>query len=73
VPAIAGAALLQILQLESWTRLVTVSNAFGFVAAFFSGLAALKILDTVIKHAKLHYFAAYCFLFSICLIAWQII
>lgn len=42
--------------------------AFGFLASFFSGLIALKILLIVIRKARLHLFGYYCI--ALALVVW---
>ncbi len=40
----------------------SLALALGFVAAFFSGLFACKVMIAIVKKAKLAWFALYCLL-----------
>lgn len=59
IPAILGALFLEILRggLEGQTGI----GLIGMLSAFFSGLLALRILQTILKKGKLFYFGFYCF------------
>lgn len=61
IPAVLGAFLL-----EAGTDALTLSPAMylGIIAAFFSGLLALKALALMLNKAKLHLFAYYCLALS---------
>jgi undecaprenyl-diphosphatase len=61
VPAIAGAALLQIPELSGDAfAIATVPLAAGFVAALLSGVAAIRFLIALLRHGAFHRFAPYC-------------
>ena len=47
------------------------SMIIGFLAAFFSGLFACKIMIAIIKQSKLIYFAVYCAIVGASIIIWQ--
>ncbi len=59
IPAVGGAFLLELMQLEgtpeSW-----LTVAVGTVVAAVFGLCALWLLEKVMKKNRLHYFAVYC-------------
>ena len=60
IPAILGAFLLELKDLDSLTSSVSVPVLLlGCVAAFLSGLFALKVLMKIVKKGKLGWFAAY--------------
>lgn len=60
IPAILGAFLLELKDLEKVTETVgTAALAAGCIAAFVSGYLALKFLMGLIKKGRLHWFAAY--------------
>ena len=42
-----------------------VALCLGFVAAFFSGLFACKVMIAIVKKAKLTWFALYCLLVAV--------
>lgn len=73
VPAIIGAALLQIKNISSFDQIISLPNAVGFIVATLSGLVALKLLDLVITQAKLHYFSGYCLMVAFGIILYQLI
>lgn len=58
LPAIAGAALLELGDLTSLS--LPHGWAWGVVAAFLSGLAALRIFYRVVTLGRWRFFAAYC-------------
>ena len=61
VPAIAGAALLQIPDLSGSVASVGLGPlALGFLAALVSGVAAIRLLITLLRHRAFHLFAPYC-------------
>ena len=73
IPAILGAGVLQLKDIQSFSQVVSVQNLVGFLVAAVSGVLALKLLNIVISKAKLHYFAIYCLLLSIGIIIYQLI
>ena len=44
----------------------------GFLAAFFSGLFACKVMIAIVKRSKLVYFATYCAIVGISVLIWQL-
>jgi undecaprenyl-diphosphatase len=44
----------------------------GFLAAFFSGLFACKVMVALVQRSKLIYFAAYCAVVGIAVLIWQL-
>ena len=60
IPAILGAFILTLKDSGALMGAVSLAQlALAFLAAFFSGLAALKILMKIIKNGKLFWFAPY--------------
>ncbi|MGA1847033.1 undecaprenyl-diphosphate phosphatase [Deferribacter abyssi] len=70
VPAILGATLLQIKNVD----VVSLSNLnaylFGMTAAFISGLVALSLVINFVKKANLKIFAIYCLIVGITAVVW---
>jgi len=64
IPAIAGALVLELKDLNSLHITDPLSYLFGFAASLICSLLALKLLKLIINQSKLHYFAVYCFLLS---------
>jgi undecaprenyl-diphosphatase len=63
IPAIIGAAILQIkdIQTESFTVASSMPYILGMLASGIVGYICIKTLLAIIKKNKLHYFAYYCF------------
>ena len=62
IPAIAGATLLQIIDIMEYglkELSLTVAGA-GVIASFLTGLLAIWLLMGIMKRGKLHYFSWYC-------------
>jgi undecaprenyl-diphosphatase len=74
IPAITGAALLQLTQLSSsgasigWGQL-TVS----FVAAVLSGILAIRVLVALLHKQAFHKFAPYCWILGVVTVWWALI
>jgi len=60
LPAIFGAAFLQLKDSNFSSSLLGLPLAIGFFAAFFSGLFALKILKKFVSRGQFSFFAYYC-------------
>jgi len=61
IPAITGAMVLQIIQIDqSFINNGFFANLAGFLSAMVFGLISLKILEKITVKGKLHYFAVYC-------------
>lgn len=63
VPAVAGATLLQIKKVAenpAASGFLPAYHIAGFLAAFLSGLIALKLLLAVVRSGRLHWFSGYC-------------
>lgn len=60
VPAILGATILQLSHISSVASAELTAYAFGMVAAFISGFAAIGFMVYFVCSAKLKYFAMYC-------------
>lgn len=64
VPAVGGAALLQLKQVISDPSSVIFLPGYhiaGFLTAFISGVISLKLLLAVVRRGQLHWFGIYCF------------
>ncbi|MEW5723986.1 MAG: undecaprenyl-diphosphate phosphatase, partial [Thermodesulfobacteriota bacterium] len=64
IPAILGALWLEVRSGRPGS-LGAVQLGLGFAAALVAGLVALALLLGVIRRAKLHYFAYYCWLLGL--------
>ncbi len=62
IPAIAGATLLQIIDImENGLQELSLSvTGVGIVASFLTGIVAIRLLMGIMKRGKLHYFSLYC-------------
>lgn len=60
LPAIFGAALLQLKDLNFSSSFFNLPLLVGFAAAFISGLFALKLLKKFVSQGKFSFFAYYC-------------
>ena len=60
LPAIFGAALLQLKDLNFAGSLLDLPLLIGFITAFISGLFALKLLKKFVSQGKFSFFAYYC-------------
>lgn len=71
VPAIFGAALLQVRHLETLPVGQLPAYGIGMFAAFLSGLFAISFMVYFIKRANLKVFALYCLVLGITAIIWM--
>jgi undecaprenyl-diphosphatase len=63
---IIGANIVDLKDIHPGQEDVQIMPLFiGFLAAFFSGLLACKLMIAIVKRSKLIYFAAYCLLIGI--------
>jgi len=60
IPAIIGAALLEVKKVDITLRTDMINFTVGFIASFFTGLFSLCVLKLVLRKAKFHYFGYYC-------------
>jgi len=67
IPTIIGAGLVKLVSVvsASYIEIEPFSWAIGFVAAFISGIFAIKFIKVLIKSSKFYIFAIYCILASI--------
>jgi undecaprenyl-diphosphatase len=73
MPAIAGAAVLQLPALSAGTLAVgPVPLAAAFVAALGSGVAAIWLLLRLLARRAFHRFAPYCWLLGMATVAWAL-
>jgi undecaprenyl-diphosphatase len=68
LPAIFGAAFLQLKDLNFASSLLGLPLLIGFVAAFISGLFALKLLKKFVSQGKFSFFAYYCLVLGLILL-----
>ena len=71
IPAIVGALILQLGDPRGNTIGLPALGA-GFLTALLSGLVALKILLSLVRKGRLHYFAYYCWLIGLIVIGLNI-
>lgn len=72
IPAILGAQIIQLKNVEQINQLVNMPNIIGFVTAATSGLFALKLLRLVIDSTKLHLFGYYCLALGLSILAFTL-
>jgi undecaprenyl-diphosphatase len=60
IPAVLGAALLEAKDINFSLQAGGGNLAAGFICSFLSGLAALRLLKSIMAKAKWHYFGYYC-------------
>jgi len=65
IPAIGGAFLVECFHVEDGGTFFSLPYVAGFAAAFVVGLAALKVLTTVIRHNRFYLFAPYLFAMAV--------
>lgn len=65
IPAILGATILQLQHINSVTTSELSMYSFGMIAAFISGLLAIKVMMIIVEKAKLTFFALYCLIVGI--------
>lgn len=71
IPAVIGALVLETKYLVQPELLMTPAYLIGFGTALATGLVALKLLDLVVKSAKLHWFGVYCLILGILVLTYQ--
>ncbi len=73
IPAIAGAALLQVPDLSSDVASVGGGPlAVSFAAALISGIAAIRFLVALLRRGAFHRFAPYCWTLGVVTLAWAL-
>jgi undecaprenyl-diphosphatase len=75
IPALAGAGLLETIDIYKGETLITSPLShllLGAVVSFIVGMFALSWLMRVVERGKLHYFAYYCFVLGALVITWQL-
>ncbi|MDI9614493.1 undecaprenyl-diphosphatase UppP [Methanothermobacter sp.] len=73
IPAILGAALIQVKDISAGMDLLGASMIAGFVASAVSGYIAIKFLLKLIRERDLYIFAYYCFVLGILIMGASII
>ena len=71
LPAIFGAALLQLKDLNFAGSLLDLPLLIGFITAFISGLFALKLLKKFVSQGKFSFFAYYCLALGLTLLVFS--
>lgn len=71
LPAIFGAALLQLKDLNFAGSLLDLPLLIGFITAFISGLFSLKLLKKFISQGKFSFFAYYCLALGLTLLVFS--
>jgi undecaprenyl-diphosphatase len=73
IPAIAGAAVLQIPDLRGEAAAVGIGPlGVGFLAALVSGIAAIRVLVVLLRKGTFHRFAPYCMMLGVVTIVWAL-
>ena len=72
IPAIAGAALLQLLEVD-WAGVNTVVLMTGFVSSYLFGLIGLICLVKIVQLCRLNYFSYYLWIVGCGLILWNVL
>ncbi|MCX5709709.1 MAG: undecaprenyl-diphosphate phosphatase [Candidatus Omnitrophica bacterium] len=65
IPAIFAAAILEARKIDFSLKLNPLELALGAVVSFLVGLLALRLLQQVLKKAKLYYFGYYCAIIAV--------
>ncbi|MCD6184452.1 MAG: undecaprenyl-diphosphate phosphatase [Deltaproteobacteria bacterium] len=65
IPAIMGAELLNIKNLQAGAMLPDKITLLGMLASFIAGYSALKVLLFIVKKGNMHFFAPYCWIAGI--------
>ena len=65
IPAILGAAILEIKDVNSGFKVDTFNFIIGFIFSFFAGLISLYLVKVALKKAKLHYYGYYCIIMAV--------
>lgn len=71
LPAIFGAALLQLKDLNFAGSLLDLPLLIGFITAFISGLFSLKLLKKFVSQGKFSFFAYYCLALGLTLLVFS--
>jgi len=64
IPAVCGAAILEMPYLKDVSSADRFSYAAGFISAALTGFLSLKLFFLIIREARLKYFAYYCWIFG---------
>ncbi|MCM8782421.1 MAG: undecaprenyl-diphosphate phosphatase [Candidatus Omnitrophica bacterium] len=65
IPAILGATLLEVKEINSALKVAPMNLFLGFVFSFISGLFSLWLLKLVLHKMKFHYFGYYCIIVAV--------
>ncbi|MCX5704183.1 MAG: undecaprenyl-diphosphate phosphatase [Candidatus Omnitrophica bacterium] len=60
IPAVLGAAILEVKKIELLTKVDVKNFTWGFIFSFIAGIFSLWLLKRIIDKAKLYYFGYYC-------------
>lgn len=78
IPPILGMALLDVKDMlevgmeEAMAGISPMALVIGFVAAFVTGCLACKLMINLVKKGKMIWFAAYCAVVGVAVLAWQL-
>lgn len=79
IPPILGMALLDVKEMlkvgvsEAMAGISGIALVVGFIAAFVTGCAACKLMIDLVKKGKMIWFAVYCAIVGIAVLAWQLL
>jgi len=65
IPAVLGAAILEIKDVDLGIKISTLNFSAGFIFSFLSGLLSLYLVKIAIKRAKLHIYGYYCIIVAV--------
>jgi undecaprenyl-diphosphatase len=73
IPAILGALLLHLNDLQSFTTSLALPLAVGFILSFIVGYLTLRILLYVIRKDNFHVFSIYCWVLGTFILVWVLV
>lgn len=73
LPAISGAALLQISKIDQAGAIGVLPLGLSFGAALFSAVLAIRLLIAVLERKSFHRFAAYCWIIGLFTLGWALL
>ncbi|NQY99635.1 MAG: undecaprenyl-diphosphate phosphatase [Bdellovibrionales bacterium] len=71
IPAILGAGLLQLKDLDQFEPSMLINLAVGFAVAYVSGVVGLKLVLHYVKKGRLHLFSYYLWLVAAAILSWS--
>jgi undecaprenyl-diphosphatase len=73
IPAILGAGILQLKDIDQFGADMLTNLAVGFVVAYVSGVVGLKLVLHYVKKGRLHFFSYYLWAVSIATVFWALL